>query len=96
MKGGFDNANYRSGDNFVGQKNKKKGEVNVETRSIEVDDVEVNRGAIDNDSEQRSTSVLNVFEFKRDSSVKELAAQKQQKNTPLEQKVVSMFDQKKR
>ena len=67
-------------------------------RSIEVDDVEVaeqpkNNLNASNDSQQRSTSVLEVFEFKRDSSVKEL--RKLQKNTPLATNI-SMFDQKKR
>ena len=47
-------------------------------RSIEVDDVEAAEKPknkyldASNDSQQRSTSVLEVFEFKRDSSVKEL------------------------
>ena len=65
-------------------------------RSIEVDDVEVSPKKhfdASNNSQQRSSSILEVFEFKRDSSVKEL--QKLQKNTPLARNI-SMFDQKKR
>ena len=97
-KPNFKDANYRSGDNFVEMKKKKKGMAlvlpkktkyneddrsnnapSIGKRSIEVDDVEAdekpkNNKYLDasNDSQQRSTSVLEVFEFKRDSSVKEL------------------------
>ena len=96
-KPNFKDANYRSGDNFVEMKKKKKGMAlelpkktkyneddrsnnapSIGKRSIEVDDVEAAEKPknkyldASNDSQQRSTSVLEVFEFKRDSSVKEL------------------------
>lgn len=96
-KPNFKDANYRSGDNFIEMKKKKKGMAlelpkktkyneddrtnnapSIGKRSIEVDDVEAdgktkkNNLNASNDSQERSTSVLEVFEFKRDSSVKEL------------------------